>query len=98
MDEVVGEDGAVGELGLADEVHGARVVEEEVMHQARPPGRDAVRAAETHVAHERVPAAVEVACVVIGAETIFLLRCNEEKWVSYLGSCEQMDAVFYSRV
>lgn len=67
MDEVIRQHRAVGELGLADDVVGARVVEEEVVHQARPPGRDAVRPPVAHVAHQRVAAAVVVARRVVCA-------------------------------
>lgn len=70
--EVVGQHGAVDVLGLADELHGARLVEEHVVHDAAPPGADAVRAAEARVADQRVAAAVEVAGRVVGAHVVLL--------------------------
>ena len=72
VDEVVHDDGRVDVLGLADDGRRARVVEEEVVHQAGPPGRDAVRAAEADVADEGVPAAVEVAGVEVASEAVLL--------------------------
>lgn len=70
--EVVRQHRAVGVLGLADGVRRARVVEEQVVHQARPPRRHPVGAAEPHVADEGVPAPVVVAGAVVCAEAVFL--------------------------
>lgn len=73
VDHVVGQDGAVGALGLADQGPRPRLVQEHVVHQARPPGRHPVRAPEPHVAHQRVPPAVEVARAVVRAQAVLLL-------------------------
>ena len=64
---VVHEHGAVGVLGLADDAHGARVVQVQVVHEGRPPGGNAVGAAEAHVADQRVAAAVIVSRGVVGS-------------------------------
>lgn len=72
VDEVVHDDSRVGVLGLAHDMHGARVIEEEVMHQAAPPGSHTMRATESNIAHEGVTAAVKVAGIVVAAETVLL--------------------------
>lgn len=67
VDQVIHDDCRVGVLGLANHPHCARVVEEEVVHEAAPPGRHAMRTAEAHVADEGVAAAVKVLGVVVAA-------------------------------
>lgn len=59
-------------LGFADDISRPRLVKKTVMDARRVPRVDALRAAERCVAHERVPAAVVVACIVMRAEVIFL--------------------------
>lgn len=72
VDQIVHEHRAVGKLGLAHDRHGPRLVQEQVVHQARPPRADAVRAAVPHVADEAVAAAVKVAGGVVGADSVLL--------------------------
>ena len=71
---VVHEHRAVGVLGLADDAHGARVIQVQVVHEGRPPGGHAVGAAVAHVADQRVAAAVVVAGGVVGSEAVLLLE------------------------
>lgn len=74
MDEIVHDDGRVAVLGLAHDIHGSRIIQIEVMHQAAPPRRYSVRAAETDIADKGVAATVKVSGVVVASEPILL--CN----------------------
>jgi hypothetical protein len=69
----VGEHGGPRRLGLADDALRARLVEEDVVDAAGPPGVDALGAAHAGFADERVPAAVVVAGVIVRAVVILLL-------------------------
>jgi hypothetical protein len=73
MHEVVRQHVAVRILRLPNNGHGARIVQEDVVHRRGPPRRDAVATTETLVADQRVAAAVEVAGGVVCAEVVFLL-------------------------
>lgn len=72
MDEVVHDDRGVAVFGLAYDIHCSGVIEIEIMHQAAPPGRHAVRASESNIADEGMAAAIEVAGVVVATESILL--------------------------
>lgn len=67
MHEIVHQNRAIGELGLANYIHGAWIIEEKIMHETGPPRTNTVRTTIPHVADETVPAAVEVAGGVIPA-------------------------------
>lgn len=72
MDEVVHDDCGVAVFGLAHDIHCSGIVKVEIMHQTTPPGRHAVRTSETNIADEGMAATVEVAGIVIAAESILL--------------------------
>lgn len=76
MDEIVHDDCRVAVLGLAHDIHGSGVIQVEVMHQAAPPRRYSVRAAETDIANEGVAATVKVSGVVVASESILLGPVN----------------------
>lgn len=64
---IVCEDGGVRGFGLSDNKARSRLVEEDVVHQAAPPGHHTVRSSEAGISHEGMSAAVVVACVVVCA-------------------------------
>lgn len=70
--QIVYDDSRIRAFGLTNYPHGTWVVEEEVMHQTAPPGRNTVRSAKANVADEGVAAAVKVFSVVVATKTIFL--------------------------
>ena len=72
--EVVGEHGAVGPFGLTHHLRRARVIQEQVVHQARPPRRHSVRAPEPHLSNQRVPAPIEVARIVVRTKSVLLSK------------------------
>lgn len=69
---VVGERGEVGELGLADDEPGTRLVKEHEVHDAAPPDYHTVLATEALVADKRVAPAVVVVCVIVGSKVVLL--------------------------
>lgn len=76
MHQIIRQDSRVGELGLAHHLHRARVVQEQVMHQAAPPGAHAVRPTVPHIAHQRVAAAVKVQAIVVRAQPVLARPVN----------------------
>lgn len=93
VNEVVHDNCGVAVFGLAHDIHCSGVIEIEIMHQAAPPGRHAVRASETDVADEGMATAIKVSRVVVTAESILLRNqvsiLRSEIWQlscsSYLG-------------
>lgn len=82
---LIRENRAPRSLRLSHNVGRAWVVEKAVVDAARVPGVDALGPAERGVADERVPAAVVVACIVVGAEMVFLQGGRGVSW--FLGDC-----------
>lgn len=72
VDEIVHDNRGVAVFGLAHDIHCSGVIEIEIMHQAAPPGRHAVRASESDIANEGMATAIEVVGVVVTAESILL--------------------------
>lgn len=63
---------AVGHLGLANDELCSRLIQEEVVNDTRPPGRDSVLAAETCVAYEGMSPTVKVTCIGVDTEVVLL--------------------------
>lgn len=72
MGILVGQNSCIRRLRLADHGLRARLIEEDVVDYATPPGVYAVCAADTAFADQGVATAVVVGCVVVGAVVIFL--------------------------
>lgn len=69
---LVGQDRRTCGLRLAYHVGCSRVIQEAVVDAARVPCVDTVSTSEGSIAYQRVPAAIVVACIVVGAVVILL--------------------------
>src|SRR6478752_1232689 len=74
MNEVIHNNSCVGLLRLPNNIHSARIIEIEVVHQAAPPRRHTVWPAESHVTYKGMSTAVEVTSVEVTAQSILLLN------------------------
>ena len=69
---VIGEGREVGEFGFSDDILGARIVEEHIVHETAPPRHYPVLATEAGVSDKRMAATVPIIGVIMCAEVVLL--------------------------
>lgn len=71
---VIGEGREIGEFRLADNILGAWVVEEHIVHDTAPPHHHSVLTSKAGISDERMAAAVPVVGVIVCAEVVLLRK------------------------